>query len=111
MADFFTFEADEIETVNGFVDFLAVEHSAAQFVDADAEKLLVVLFYLAPTGFVTWKIFIFRVVVRAVIDVIGGSILGRPSRGFFLGSRHFAFLLPSEVRFKRRASQSCSLIS
>ena len=54
VADFLAFETDKIQAVDALVDLLAVEHAAAQLVDANAEQFFVVLLYLAPAGFITW---------------------------------------------------------
>lgn len=59
VTDFFALEADEIQAVDALVDFLTVEHTPLEFVNANAEEVFVVLFYFAPAGFVTWKIFVF----------------------------------------------------
>ena len=70
MTDPFAGEADEVKTVDALVDLFPVEHAAAKFFDADAEKLFVIFLYLASSGFVTWKIFVIRLIVRAVIDIV-----------------------------------------
>lgn len=89
VADFLALEADEIEAIDALVDFLAVEHSSPELIDADAEEIFVVLFYFAPAGFVTWKIFVFRLVVAAVVDIVGGAVLGRPAGAFLFCPWHF----------------------
>ncbi len=89
MADFFALEADEVETVDAFVDLFAVEHAALELIDADAEEFFVILLDLAPSGFVTWQIFVFRLIVRAVIDVVVRPIFGGPAGAFLFCPRHF----------------------
>ena len=90
VADFSALEADEIEAVDALVDFLAVEHSSPELIDADAQEIFVVLFYFAPAGFVTWKIFVVRLIVGAVVDIVGGAVLGWPSRAFLFCPWHFS---------------------
>ena len=48
MADFSALEADEIEAVDAFIDFLPVEHPPSELIDADAEEIFVIFFDLAP---------------------------------------------------------------
>ena len=69
VADLFAFEANKIEAVDALVDFLAVEHPASEFFDANAEKFFVVFLDLASARFVTWKIFVFRLVVAGVVEI------------------------------------------
>ena len=90
MADFFALEADEIEAVDALVDFLAVEHSPSEFIDADPKEILVILLNFASASFVAWKIFVFRFVVGAVVDIIGSAILGLSSRAFLFCPWHFS---------------------
>ena len=103
VADFFAFVANEIETVDALVDFFAVQHAAAEFLDTDTEKLFIVPLYLAPAGFVTRKIFIFRLVMGAVVDIIVTSVFGRPCRALLLCSWHlFRWMLPYRITCDRR---------
>jgi hypothetical protein len=87
MTDPFAGEADEVKTVDALVDLFPVEHAAAKFFDADAEKLFVIFLYLASSGFVTWKIFVIRLIVRAVIDIIMAPV--------FAGRRFFSLPVAS----------------
>jgi len=90
MADPFACEADEVKTVDALVDLFPVEHAAAKFFDADAEKLFVIFLYFASSGFVTWKIFIFRLIVRAVIDIVMAPVFAAAG-AFFLCPWHLFF--------------------
>ena len=90
MTDFFALEADEIKAIDALVDFLAVEHSTSEFIDADPKEILVILFNFTSAGFVAWKIFVVRFVVGTVVDVIGSAVLGLPSRAFLFCPWHFS---------------------
>ena len=91
MADFFAVEADEVQAIDAFVDFLAVEHSPSKLVDADAEEIFVVLLYFATAGFVTRKVLVFRFVMSAVVNIVGGTVLGRPTGPFLFRPRHVSW--------------------
>ena len=52
--DFLAFKADEINSVDALVDFLAVEDPTAEFLDANTQQLFVVLLDLASARFVAW---------------------------------------------------------
>src|ERR1700685_253510 len=51
--------ADEVDALDGFVDSFAVEDSAAQLLDPDAEQLAVLALDFASSGFVLGKVGIF----------------------------------------------------
>jgi hypothetical protein len=70
VADSFAFEADEIDSVDALVDFLSVENPAAEFLDANAQQLFVVLLDLASPRFVTWKILIFGFLVTGILEIV-----------------------------------------
>jgi hypothetical protein len=80
--------ANEVETVDAFVDLFPVEHAPAQLLDPNAEQLFVIFLDFTPSGFVAWKIFVFGFIVTAVIDVIVRAILGGSTSAFFLGPGH-----------------------
>jgi len=90
VADFFALVADEVDSIDALVDFFPIEHAAPELIDADAQELFVVLFDLAPAGFVTGKIFVFRFFVRTIVDVVVSAIFARPSGTFLFWSRHFS---------------------
>ena len=99
MADFFALEANEIEAVDALVDFLSVEHPPSELIDADTEEIFVIFFDFAPAGFVTWKIFVVRLVMAAVVDIVGSAIFGWPSRAFLFCPWHLSrLMLPVLVR-------------
>ena len=101
MTDLFALEADEIETVDALVDFLTVEHPPSELIDADAEEIFVIFFNFAPARFVTWKIFVIRLVMAAVVDIVGSAIFGWPSRAFLFCPWHRSrLMLPIFVRAK-----------
>ena len=54
VTDFFAFEADEINSVDALIDFLAVEDPTSEFLDANAQQLFVVLLDLTSARFVAW---------------------------------------------------------
>ena len=93
MTDPFAGETDEVKTVDALVDLFPVEHAAAKFFDADAEKLFVIFLYLASSGFVTWKIFVIRLIVRAVIDIVMAPVFAAAG-AFFLCPWHLFFEAP-----------------
>ena len=101
MADFSALEADEIEAVDALVDFLPVEHPPSELIDADTEEIFVIFFDFAPAGFVTWKIFVVRLVMAAVVDIVGSAIFGWPSRAILFCPWHLSrLMLPIFVRAK-----------
>ena len=82
MADFSALVADKIKAVDALVDFFPVEHATSQLFDANPQQFFVVLFYFAPSGFVTWKIFVFRFIVGAVINIVMTAVLGGAAGAF-----------------------------
>jgi hypothetical protein len=96
VADFSALVADKIEPVDALVDFFPIEHAAPEFFDPDTQQLFVVLFYFAPSGFVTWKIFVFRFIVTTVINVVVTAVLGGATGAFFICAWDiFYFKLPN----------------
>ena len=99
MADFFALEADEIEAVDALVDFLPVEYPPSELIDADAKEIFVIFFDFAPARFVTWKIFVVRLVMATVVDIVGSAIFGWPSGAFLFCPWHLSrLMLPVLVR-------------
>src|SRR5262249_61217803 len=58
VADLLAGGADEVDTLDGLVDPLAVQDPTLQLLDADAEELLVLPLDLAPPGLVLGKLFL-----------------------------------------------------
>ena len=54
VTDFLAFKADEINSVDALIDFLAVEDPTSEFLDANTQQLFVVLLDLASARFVAW---------------------------------------------------------
>lgn len=93
VTDLFALEADEIQAVDAFVDFLAVQHPAPKFLDADAEEFFVAFLDLAPAGFVAWKIFVVYFFGGAFVEVGVRAFFRRSSDALLLCSWHGGFSL------------------
>src|SRR6185369_15505200 len=50
--------ADEVDALDRLVDALPVEDAALELLDADAEQLLVLALYLAPSRFIFGELFL-----------------------------------------------------
>ena len=92
MTDSFAFEADEVEPVDALVNFFPIEHSAFQFLDPDTEELFVILLDFASPGLVTWKIFVFRLIMGAVVDIVMAPVFCGPAGSFLFCAWHVCCL-------------------
>jgi hypothetical protein len=88
VANLLAFHADKIDTVDAFVNLLAIEHASFQFVHPNSQQLFVVLFDFASASLVTWKVLVVDFIVTGLIEVTLRP-LGWTSCGFLLGTWHF----------------------
>jgi hypothetical protein len=89
MADLFTLNTDEVDAVDGFIDFFPIKHPALELFDADPQEFFVSLLDLEPSCLIAGEILILHVFVVGIIEKASPLALTHTGWEFLLRPWHF----------------------